>query len=1047
MGRVPGWWPIIGLWPPGLWLAGALVVGACDSLPPEALVSHTVERTEAPIQVGANQVGEPCQYRSSSLDGIGVPATRAYKLRCGSWQQPSGRIFKATEPRLGIEPLSALATASSWRTYLNQRFICALPTPTQVLGNADAVLMQCVRRNGGWPHLALAATIDGQTFMADGVLSTLPALEATLASLTGRTVATASDQRHGQRSDARELLAARLSGQPFGSGDLDRYFSLMRLGDENNAVDNFSAAEDAFREALAVQQRILGPNNPGLAMPLIHLGLQISNQKRFVEAEGFFNRATVLLSEAPDPLIKARFEYYLALHAVNQGKRIEAADIAHQAELEYGAYVPASLRDAARRGAAATTRRSIGQASFADALILDPETQAGVMGIAAIWRLRASLAYFDGQYDDAQLLTKQARELMEAAGINPPGMLPRTVRLAALTLAKRGDAATASDQLGESARLFDQIGPNERPVAVTLFLAGREALQHQDADLALRRFRDGAKILRDRRLGLPEALVMPYVEALYRMAEQTGRNTAEARALHAEMFEASQLIQGGLTTEFIAKAAARLAAGDQTVSAALRQLQQIDLDLKKLFVDRDIEAQKPGTIQDQAELTRLDEAIANAGAKRAEAESEAQAAAPSYGQLVQALAPADKVAGLLRPGEALLSIALGAKFSFGFLVKTDGVTAYRIDLGTERAADISAKLRQSAQIQYYDTGEPYIPDFDVGLAHVLYGTLFGPIAGSLEGVSELVVAPAGPLLSLPFEMLVTAPTAPVEDDDYRRVPFLLKTLALSYVPAPQTFVGLRQIKTASAAPRPFIGFGDFRPASTRQLAESFPANRCQEDLDFLGGLGQLPGTRAEVVGIGNLLGAAPDEVLLGDQFTKERLFKLDLRRYRIVQLATHAFLPTELRCKSEPSILLSVAVDAPNADAAFLEANEILKLQMDADLVVLSACNTAGPGGHSAGESLSGLARAFFFAGTRGLMVTHWSVEDESARFLTTRTVRAMQQGEQQQETVTALRRAKLELIERVGTPGGMALRYSHPFAWAPFVLIGDGLRLRPPGA
>jgi CHAT domain-containing protein len=111
--------------------------------------------------------------------------------------------------------------------------------------------------------------------------------------------------------------------------------------------------------------------------------------------------------------------------------------------------------------------------------------------------------------------------------------------------------------------------------------------------------------------------------------------------------------------------------------------------------------------------------------------------------------------------------------------------------------------------------------------------------------------------------------------------------------------------------------------------------------------------------------------------------------------------------------------------------------------VILSGCNTAGPGG-AAGESLSGLARSFFYAGSRGLLVTHWSVDDDSAEFVTTRTMLGMKPGATRKDTTLALRQAKLDRLMTAGTPGGPSLIFSHPFAWAPFVLIGDGLRITP---
>jgi CHAT domain-containing protein len=1021
---------------PAIVLLVALFGAGCKTLPPEALAGGNTAGAEV-TAVGANQVGEPCQFQAGTLDDSDVGAARSYSVRCGSWQQPSGRVFIAAAAPTSPAALATVAAQGLWRSYLNARLFCDEPRPTAILDGVEAVLMSCTRRNGGWPHLAIATSLGGRTFLVDGVPSALPALEATVASLSGRSVAAASQSP----SAALQMLAASLSAQPFGSGDLDRYYGLMRLGDEQNAVENFAAAEDAFRDALAVQQRILGRNTPGIAMPLMHLALQISNQRRFVEADALFQRAGALIAQLPDPLVVARLDYYRAVHANTQGRHEDAKELAGRAEQEFAAFVPPELRETAARGATARASGEATRAAGFSTLLVNPDTQTAVLGLASVWRFEAILAYGDARDDDVRRMAQRARALIESSGLNPPGNLARATRISALSAARKGDEPAAVQQLSDSVRLFNAVTPNERPLAVTLFLSARQMQRAGDLDEALARFRAGAKIVRDRHLGLPEPIVTPFLTALF---ERAAKDPANAPALYAEMFEATQLIQGGLTAQYIAKAAARLASGDQKVSAALRQLQEAEFKLKELFLERDAEAQKPAAQQDAQRQAQLDAAITEAETQRNEAESAAQAAAPAYGQLVQAGASAHEVSELLRPGEAFLALQLGETASYGFLAKGGGIIAFRLGVDFAEAADLVRHLRETAQVGVTPRGDVIVPEFDLAAGHDLYRRLFAPVESELAGVARVIIATNGPLLSLPFEMLVTAATPAVGNGDYRGVPFLLKRFALSYVPAPQTFVGLRRVTASSAAPRPFIGFGDFRPASAAQLAASFPPERCSEDLVALSELGDLPGTRSEVQSIGGLLGAGSDEIILAEGFTKKKLLALDLKRYRIVHLATHGFLPTELRCKASPSVLLSLAPEAEDATDAFLDDDEILKLQMDADLVVLSACNTAGPGG-SAGESLSGLARAFFFAGTRGLLVTHWAVDDDSAVLITKGTMQSTRSGETHHGTAEALRQAKLARLASAGTQGGPPILFSHPFAWAPFVLIGDGVRASGP--
>jgi CHAT domain-containing protein len=123
--------------------------------------------------------------------------------------------------------------------------------------------------------------------------------------------------------------------------------------------------------------------------------------------------------------------------------------------------------------------------------------------------------------------------------------------------------------------------------------------------------------------------------------------------------------------------------------------------------------------------------------------------------------------------------------------------------------------------------------------------------------------------------------------------------------------------------------------------------------------------------------------------------------------------------------------------------SDILGMKLDADLVLLSACNTAGPAGANAGDSLSGLARAFFFAGARGLLVTHWSLDDAAGPLLT---ALSFTPTGATPDTAMDLQAAKVTMIQKVGArPGAGNAFFTHPYAWAPFILVGDGIRATAP--
>jgi hypothetical protein len=280
-----------------LWLTAVLLAplaAGCEGPPPEVYAASAGSKVSASaVPIGTNEAGEPCRYQLTSGSVSGVASRREATLYCGDWEQPSGRIAEIAQ---GSDPaqLTALATSGPWRSYIEQRFACGAPAPTRLTDGAPAVLMQCTRRAGGWPHVALIASVGGHIFAADAVRPALPAVEATLGALTGQT----SPATVASGSGARRLIAQRTGGSAFGSGDEGRYFQQTRLGDAYNNIDDPANAERAYREALAIQQKVLGADNPALALTVMKLAAQIAHQQNAPEAERLLARAGQLIAKS-----------------------------------------------------------------------------------------------------------------------------------------------------------------------------------------------------------------------------------------------------------------------------------------------------------------------------------------------------------------------------------------------------------------------------------------------------------------------------------------------------------------------------------------------------------------------------------------------------------------------------------------------------------------------------------------------------------------------------------------------------------------------------
>jgi CHAT domain-containing protein len=510
---------------------------------------------------------------------------------------------------------------------------------------------------------------------------------------------------------------------------------------------------------------------------------------------------------------------------------------------------------------------------------------------------------------------------------------------------------------------------------------------------ALALWRDARRILLNDRATLAQLKtedVEGYLELLFQLVET---DAADGKAaLLDEAFTASQLGQTPAAGRAITQVAARLAESDPGVRDTARALQDALKTRQDVQYELGVEQSKPFLARDGAKEEALKAKLRAAVEEYQRREEQLQARFPRYGRLVTPTPlSAAEVAKLLRRNEALLRVLPGQNETWVFLVKSDGtVHGAAARLPAKQLTAEVGRLRAGV-----DASSGKLPDFDLTLAHGLYRQLLGPLEPALTGVEHLIVVPAGALLSLPPALLVRQ--APTDPGDYRQAAWLVRDMAFSLLPSVVALEQFRQVASASRARLPFIGFGDpvfsvqsgtLRGGRASGGQVDWVMQNCQFDVKSLGRLPQLPETATELRTLARTLGATQDQgVILGRQATVSAVQAGNLQNYRIVAFATHALLPGELDCLTEPALALTPQASANAGDNGLLGASAIADLKLDADWVLLSACNTAGAGGGSLrGEGLSGLATAFFYAGTRALLASHWYVVSEPTVFLTTHT-------------------------------------------------------------
>jgi CHAT domain-containing protein len=226
----------------------------------------------------------------------------------------------------------------------------------------------------------------------------------------------------------------------------------------------------------------------------------------------------------------------------------------------------------------------------------------------------------------------------------------------------------------------------------------------------------------------------------------------------------------------------------------------------------------------------------------------------------------------------------------------------------------------------------------------------------------------------------------------------------------------RQVK-AGAQTRAYADFWQGAGVDQAKLAEALPS---------------LPDTADELKAVALTLGAPTSEIHLGKNASETEVKFAPLADYRVVYFATHGLVAGDVKGLAEPSLALSIPKKPTDFDDGLLTASEIAQLKLNADWVVLSACNTAA-GDKPGAEALSGLARAFFYAGARALLVSQWAVASDAATRLTISVFDEIKLHPHIGRA-EALRRAMLIYMQNYSDP-----RNAYPAYWGPFSIIGEG--------
>ncbi len=394
---------------------------------------------------------------------------------------------------------------------------------------------------------------------------------------------------------------------------------------------------------------------------------------------------------------------------------------------------------------------------------------------------------------------------------------------------------------------------------------------------------------------------------------------------------------------------------------------------------------------------------------------------------------------LLDGDTVLVEYVLGEKQSFAWVVSQKKIRTAVLPPRKEIEEQVAAYRRVLAQKASALNLRQALADYDRE-SQKLYELLLRPLGDSLSSSRTLIIVPDGVLSYVPFEALPLAQSQPSASNQSRekqlatrdqRPTYLLERFRVSYAPSASA---LAAIKNRNQGPDPrrgiLLAFGDpiydtkAPTGGERSASENAPPSIAsvytERGFDFT----NLPYTRAEVDAISALYPPSQRRIYLGDQAREERVKSEKLDQYRYLHFATHGMINEEVPARS--GIVLSLSSDSK--EDGVLQMREIMRLKLNADIVTLSACST-GLGKLQDGEGITGLTRAFLYAGADSVVVSLWNVSDPATAELMRDFYQDLKRGLPRDE---ALRQAKLKLLS------GAQPAWRHPYFWAPFVLVGE---------
>ncbi|WP_309601557.1 CHAT domain-containing protein [Sphingomonas sp.] len=905
---------------------------------------------------------------------------------------------------------------------------CGAPTQVVVEGAGAATSLTCRDEAAKLDYKRYSLTRGKTSYLVEGLSGYDPALRFALGSVVSdRPQSGAVRVATTEVSDAAAFARTQ-------AGSLDPAAARIEAYTLNNG-GQFAQSEQFF-ETIALRDR---NDAPALAEALANQGLQQSNLSNFSAAIRLFDQAE---SKAPrtDPVLQRLIRNYRAINQINQrqadnaltelAKPVATIQLTEDQDLRNG-LITLALADEINRESNAYKQVDVGTGlrPAERAMVLDAQALQ-LSGIAL--RMNSKLAQASADLSKAQGLLRKVRD----------GKLASAGWLSADIEVERALVAEASGNGGSAIAAYDSainlLAHNYPDSPMLLAARARKAsflARSGDAVGARTLFAD----LVDQSALIPDSgialrnLLTPYFELL-------AKDGSAASAVL--MFRGAQALARPGVAQTQAVLARQLSEGDGEASALFRLAVKRTREIARTEAELiDLSAKKAPSPADVATLTATKASIEQMRADQTSLQSQL-AAFPRYKVLAPQQTDLSELQSALRAGEGYYKMMAVGDRLYAVFATHETARAMRIGLNRNVMADKVSQIRNS--IVRFENGQATTDPFDADNARSLYLDLFAPIDGEVQALKHLVFEPDGPMLQLPPYLLIAKQggldaykarqkLVNADEFDMRGVDWLGRGREISISVSPRSFLDVRAI-APSRARNAYLGLGDNAPITVKPVAA------VADDCDWPVQQWQTPISSAELTLASAVFGPSNSKLLTGAAFTDTALLQDgQLDNYRILHFATHG-LVTAPRPDCPPRPALVTSFGGPESDG-LLSFREIFDLKLDADVVILSACDTAGAATTGASReagvmtggnyALDGLVRAFIGAGARSVIASHWAVPD--AYDATKRLISGLIEARPGEPLAMALGNAQRGLMDDAQT--------SHPFYWAAFIILGDGAK------